>query len=196
MASQNNWAARGKTDPRYNSKQWKATRLIKLAESTTCALCGHGSPPANTVDHIESVETHPELFFTLANLQPMHGTKSKCTVCAEASNGAIKGDCQSIKSSLPMDQAQDRLYRRTGLRYGQLPGQPAPELPEPSPARAEAYETLNHALEDLANPDGTFAPGDLAEIYRLADVLPCKHGPADGSGFCGCLSYREKVADS
>lgn len=113
-------------DPRYSSKLWRRIRAEELARSTVCAICGHEG--SGTLDHITPVELDRDgRFYDRTNLQPAHGAKSPCYVCAAAyrANGyENKGCCQEVRGSLPVDMAWERITRKTGLRWGEVPGQP------------------------------------------------------------------------
>lgn len=172
-------------DPRYNSQRWLKLRRSILAGKPRCALCGHAN--ANSLDHIIPVEhlTSDAEFFARENLQPLHGGRlNVCTICSAASGGVIQGDCQSVKAANTMDVARKRLFRRTGLQWGQMPmtvarpgADPAESVSEPP--RNWPYPTVQAAAEDLRPlADGT-------SDYRLVRDMIDAGAPCDSTCDCG-----------
>lgn len=66
----------------YNSKRWKLLRRKKLRTDPICEECGNEL--ATEVDHIEGIETHPELAFVFGNLRSLckrdHSAKTNAEV--------------------------------------------------------------------------------------------------------------------
>jgi 5-methylcytosine-specific restriction endonuclease McrA len=71
----------------YNSRAWKALRLLVLArDGYRCVACGK---PANTVHHIKDIAEHPELA-----LDP-HNCETRCRRC----HGAVDGERGNYKKA-------------------------------------------------------------------------------------------------
>jgi len=61
------WARAQEKLSLYQSTRWQRLRKLKLGASPICEVCRNA--PATAVHHIKQARLHPELQFTMSNLQ-------------------------------------------------------------------------------------------------------------------------------
>jgi 5-methylcytosine-specific restriction endonuclease McrA len=96
--------------PTSSSRQYRRNRLIVLANSDLCGICGHGG--AMTTDHIVSFHEWPPGVPGLddvANLQPSHGTlgaghiHNPCPECGRMCNQSKGNRAPAARSPRSQD---------------------------------------------------------------------------------------------
>lgn len=68
-----------------STRPFRRARAEILAESDTCAICGHSG--ARTAGHIVARAIDPEQAQNKDNLVPLHGATNRCPVCSRNCNG-------------------------------------------------------------------------------------------------------------
>lgn len=83
-----------------HSRRWTEFRKkVFTTYGTVCWLCGHEG--AREVDHVIPRKIAPELFWSLHNLRPAHGSNGKCPVCGKACNQERRRDGTMPTPAIP-----------------------------------------------------------------------------------------------
>lgn len=66
----------------YDTARWSRIRRMKLAQNPVCEVCNRNL--AEEVHHLQTARDHPELRFTLSNLQSICGSCHKAESARES----------------------------------------------------------------------------------------------------------------
>ena len=110
---------RKSNDPR-DTRAWRALRKTILArDQYICAYCGQD---ADTVDHVISIKSHPELAMNAENLV------SACRRCNSIKGSRSEGVFLAQKFTPPVSRGNLSPSTTSSVQAGPMSGQPKPKL--------------------------------------------------------------------